>query len=139
MENTMKREQKKLIKQRILEVFEELAIKKPFDQVKIDTICKKVGISKVTLFKYFPTKEHLLQAWWANWCSRLKFPSEDVFKISLAGLYRDRKWLVKEVMAMMFKYTSFRDQLMAMTIPSEAKTICITAVGLVMNLELYGK
>ena len=40
------------------------ARKKYFDQIHVDRVCEDVGISKVTLFKYFKTKEHLLLAWW---------------------------------------------------------------------------
>ena len=42
--------------------------KKSFDDLYVDDICEKVKISKVILFKYFPTKEDILSYYFRIWC-----------------------------------------------------------------------
>ncbi len=54
----------------VLEHTLKLVGRKPFDDVYVDDICEKVKISKVTLFKYFPTKEDILAYYFRIWCLR---------------------------------------------------------------------
>lgn len=51
----------------ILKVSKKLAGKKSFDQLHVETICGKVGVSKVTFFKYFPQKDDILLYYWRVW------------------------------------------------------------------------
>ena len=51
----------------ILEVSQKLLGKKSFDQLYVETICEKVGVSKVTFFKYFPQKDDILLYYWRVW------------------------------------------------------------------------
>jgi AcrR family transcriptional regulator len=57
-----------IIKLKVLQSSLELIGKKPFKELYVDEICKKVAISKVTLFKYFPQKEDILRYYFRIWC-----------------------------------------------------------------------
>ena len=56
------------IKIQVLDQTIKLIGKKSFDDLHIDELCKKVKISKVTLFKYFPQKEDILLYYFRVWC-----------------------------------------------------------------------
>ena len=54
----------------ILEHTLKLLGKKPFDDLHVEEICRRVKISKVTMFKYFPQKEDILLYYFRIWCLR---------------------------------------------------------------------
>lgn len=67
---SLRKEKAALLKLAVLDHTIKLIGKKPFDDLYIDDICLKVKISKVTLFKYFPTKEDILAYYFRVWCLR---------------------------------------------------------------------
>lgn len=46
----------------------QLVGQKPFRDLHVEEICGKAGISKVTLFKYFPQKDDVLLYYFRIWC-----------------------------------------------------------------------
>ncbi|HMP99939.1 MAG TPA: TetR/AcrR family transcriptional regulator [Cyclobacteriaceae bacterium] len=52
----------------ILDQAQKMTGKRSFDDLHVDQLCKKVKISKVTFFKYFPQKEDLLLYHFRLWC-----------------------------------------------------------------------
>ncbi|MBL6448922.1 TetR/AcrR family transcriptional regulator [Fulvivirga sp. 29W222] len=56
------------IKVDILIASTQLVGKKSFTELYVDDICDRVGISKVTFFKYFPQKDHILLYFLRTWC-----------------------------------------------------------------------
>ena len=56
------------IKLSILQTTLELIDKDSFDKLHVNQICERVGISKVTFFKYFPQKEDILLYYMRVWC-----------------------------------------------------------------------
>jgi AcrR family transcriptional regulator len=56
------------IKLKILQCSLDLIGNKPFKELFVEDICKTAGISKVTLFKYFPQKEDILRYYFRIWC-----------------------------------------------------------------------
>lgn len=56
------------IKVEILIASTQLVGKKSFTELYVDDICDRVGISKVTFFKYFPQKDDILLYFLRTWC-----------------------------------------------------------------------
>jgi AcrR family transcriptional regulator len=56
------------IKLSILNSTLELIEQSSFEKVHVSQICKKVDISKVTFFKYFPQKEDIVRYYYKVWC-----------------------------------------------------------------------
>ncbi|GIV07394.1 MAG: hypothetical protein KatS3mg017_0596 [Fimbriimonadales bacterium] len=50
-------------RQRLIQAALALMHEKPFDQVTVEEITERADVAKGTFFTYFPTKEHLLQAY----------------------------------------------------------------------------
>ncbi|MBM3177161.1 MAG: helix-turn-helix transcriptional regulator [Bacteroidetes bacterium] len=61
--------------------------KKPFQDLHITEICKRVDVSKVTFFNYFDIKEDLLLYYHRIWCFRRCVELSDKPKHGLAGIY----------------------------------------------------
>jgi AcrR family transcriptional regulator len=83
------REAKKAkLKLAVLETTLKLLKEKPFDKIKVVDICRQVGTSEVTFFKYFKKKEEVLQYFMLVWdykrSHRLK---REGFKRGIAGVY----------------------------------------------------
>jgi AcrR family transcriptional regulator len=60
--------------------------KKSFDDLYVDEICKKVKISKVTLFKYFPQKEDILLYYFRVWSLKRSVELREKPKEGVAGV-----------------------------------------------------
>jgi len=60
--------------------------KKSFDDLYVDEICKKVKISKVTLFKYFPQKEDILLYYFRVWSLKRSVELREKPKEGIAGV-----------------------------------------------------
>lgn len=56
------------IKVEILIASTQLVGKKSFTELYVDDICERVGVSKVTFFKYFPQKDDILLYYIRIWC-----------------------------------------------------------------------
>lgn len=56
------------IKLNILHASTQLLGKRSFTELYVDEICERVGISKVTFFKYFPQKDDILLYYLRVWC-----------------------------------------------------------------------
>ena len=67
---SLRKEKAARLKLAVLEQTVRLIGKKPFDDLYVEDICDKVKISKVTLFKYFATKEDILSYYFRVWCLR---------------------------------------------------------------------
>lgn len=65
---SLRKEKAARLKIQVLDNTLKLIGKKSFDDLYVDDICDKVKISKVTLFKYFPTKEDILLYFFRIWC-----------------------------------------------------------------------
>ncbi|TRX59555.1 TetR/AcrR family transcriptional regulator [Fulvivirga sp. M361] len=72
---------------KILSVATKLAGKKSFDQLYVETICEKVGVSKVTFFKYFPQKDDILLYYWRVWLFERAVECSIEPKQGLDGIY----------------------------------------------------
>ena len=66
----LRKEKAARLKLGILEHTLKLLGKKSFDDLHVEEICRRVKISKVTLFKYFPQKEDILLYFFRIWCLR---------------------------------------------------------------------
>jgi len=75
------------LKLTVLEQTTRLIGKKPFDDLYVEDICDKVKISKVTLFKYFATKEDILSYYFRVWCLRRLVELRDKPKEGLQGIF----------------------------------------------------
>ena len=60
---------------------------KSFSDLYVDELCKKVKISKVTFFKYFPQKEDLLLYYFRIWCLHRSVELKQKPKEGLQGIY----------------------------------------------------
>jgi AcrR family transcriptional regulator len=60
---------------------------KSFADLYVDELCKKVKISKVTFFKYFPQKEDLLLYYLRIWCLHRSVELKQKPKEGLQGIY----------------------------------------------------
>ena len=67
---SLRKEKAARLKLAVLEQTLKLIGKKAFDDLYVEDICQKVKISKVTLFKYFRTKEDILAYYFRIWCLR---------------------------------------------------------------------
>lgn len=84
---SLRKEKAARLKLAVLEHTLKLIGKKPFDDLYVEDICEKVKISKVTLFKYFPTKEDILLYYFRVWCLRRVIELHDKPKEGLAGIF----------------------------------------------------
>lgn len=75
------------IKIQVLDQTIKMIGKKSFDDLYIDELCKKVKISKVTLFKYFPQKEDILLYYFRVWCLARSVEFLSKPKEGLQGIY----------------------------------------------------
>jgi AcrR family transcriptional regulator len=75
------------LKLAVLEQTIKLIGKKPFDDLYVEDICEKVKISKVTLFKYFSTKEDILSYYFRVWCLRRVVDLKEKPKEGLQGIF----------------------------------------------------
>ncbi len=63
-----KREHKKAVtKLQIMETFLEAMEHTPLDSLRIEDLCKSIGISKVTFFNYFSSKEQIIEYYIYRW------------------------------------------------------------------------
>jgi AcrR family transcriptional regulator len=84
---SLRKEKAARLKLAVLEQTLKLIGKKPFDDLYVEDICEKVKISKVTLFKYFPTKEDILAYYFRVWCLRRVIELKDKPKEGLQAIY----------------------------------------------------
>ncbi len=61
--------------------------KKPFQDLHVKEICKRVKVSKVTFFNYFPMKEDVLLYYHRIWCFRRTLELTIKPKHGLQGIY----------------------------------------------------
>ena len=61
--------------------------KKPFQDLHVKEICKRVKVSKVTFFNYFPMKEDVLLYYHRIWCFRRTLELTIKPKQGLQGIY----------------------------------------------------
>lgn len=83
---SLRKEKAARLKLSVLDHTIRLIGKKSFDDLYVDEICEKVKISKVTLFKYFPTKEDILLYYFRVWCLKRAVELRDKPKEGLAGI-----------------------------------------------------
>ena len=83
---SLRKEKAARLKLSVLDHTIRLIGKKSFDDLYVDEICDKVKISKVTLFKYFPTKEDILLYYFRVWCLKRAVELRDKPKEGLAGI-----------------------------------------------------
>lgn len=63
-----KREHNKAtMKLQIMETFIKAMESQPLDALRVEDLCKDIGISKVTFFNYFASKEQIIEYFIANW------------------------------------------------------------------------
>ncbi len=84
---SLRKEKAARLKLAVLEQTLKLIGKKPFDDLYVEDICSKVKISKVTLFKYFPTKEDILSYFFRIWCLRRLIELKEKPKEGLQGVF----------------------------------------------------
>ena len=84
---SLRKEKAARLKLSVLEQTIKLIGKKPFDDLYVDEICEKVKISKVTLFKYFPTKEDILSYFFRIWCLRRLVELKDKPREGVQGIF----------------------------------------------------
>jgi AcrR family transcriptional regulator len=83
----LRKEKAARLKLAVLEQTLKLIGKKPFDDLYVESICEKVKISKVTLFKYFPGKEDILAYYFRIWCLRRTVELKEKPKEGLQGIF----------------------------------------------------
>ena len=66
----LRKEKAARLKLAVLDNTLKLIGRRPFEDLFVEDICKRVKISKVTLFKYFPVKEDILAYYFRIWCLR---------------------------------------------------------------------
>lgn len=84
---SLRKEKAARLKLAVLDQTLKLIGKKPYDDLYVEDICAKVKISKVTLFKYFPTKEDILAYYLRIWCLRRVVELKDKPREGLQGVY----------------------------------------------------
>jgi AcrR family transcriptional regulator len=84
---SLRKEKAARLKVQVLDNTVKLIGKKSFDDLYVDDICAKVKISKVTLFKYFPTKEDILLYYFRIWCLGRSVDLHSKPKEGLQGIY----------------------------------------------------
>lgn len=75
------------IKLEVLKETKALIGKGSFKNLYVSELCKKVKISKVTLFKYFPQKEDILLYYLRIWCLDLAVSLKNDPREGLKGIY----------------------------------------------------
>lgn len=83
---SLRKEKAARLKLSVLDHTIRLIGKKSFDDLYVDEICDKVKISKVTLFKYFPTKEDILLYYFRVWCLKRAVELRDKPREGMAGI-----------------------------------------------------
>lgn len=69
-----KREKKKAeTKLKIMQTFINVMESKPLDLIKVEDLCKEIGISKVTFFNYFSSKEQVMEYFIYKWSYDLSY------------------------------------------------------------------
>ena len=84
----------------ILQTSLKLIGKNSFDQLYVESICEKVGISKVTFFKYFPQKDDILLYYHRVWLFDRAMELAKNPKEGLQGIY----YLKDELAASYYKH-----------------------------------
>ena len=84
----------------ILHTSLELVGKNSFDQLYVESICEKVGISKVTFFKYFPQKDDILLYYHRVWLFDRAMELSKSPKEGLKGIF----YLKDELAASYYKH-----------------------------------
>jgi AcrR family transcriptional regulator len=84
---SLRKDKAAMLKLAILDNTLRLIGKKSFDDLYVDDICKRVQISKVTLFKYFPQKEDILLYFLRLWCLRRTVELREKPREGVAGIY----------------------------------------------------
>jgi len=70
----------------VLEQAVRLIGKKPYQDLHVADICRRVKVSKVTFFNYFPSKEDLLMYWHRVWLYTCMAEMHSKPKSGLAGI-----------------------------------------------------
>lgn len=83
---SLRKEKAARLKLSVLDHTIRLIGKKSFDDLYVDEICEKVKISKVTLFKYFPTKEDILLYYFRVWCLKRAVELRDKPREGMTGI-----------------------------------------------------
>jgi AcrR family transcriptional regulator len=84
---SLRKDKAAMLKLAILDNTLRLIGKKSFDDLYVDDICKRVQISKVTLFKYFPQKEDILLYFLRLWCLRRTVELREKPREGVAGIH----------------------------------------------------
>ena len=84
---SLRKEKAARLKLAVLEQTLRLIGKRPFDDLYVEDICEKVKISKVTLFKYFATKEDILAYYFRVWCLRRLVELKEKPREGLQGIH----------------------------------------------------
>jgi len=84
---SLRKEKAARLKLAVLEQTLKLIGKKAFDDLYVEDICEKVKISKVTLFKYFPTKEDILSYYLRVWCLKRLVELKERPREGVQGIY----------------------------------------------------
>lgn len=84
---SLRKEKAARLKVLVLEVTLKLVGKRPFEDVFVDEICQAIRISKVSLFKYFPSKEDILLYYLRVWCLQRSVELKEKPKEGLPGVY----------------------------------------------------
>jgi AcrR family transcriptional regulator len=84
---SLRKDKAAMLKLAILDNTLRLIGKKSFDDLYVDDICKRVQISKVTLFKYFPQKEDILLYFLRLWCLKRTVELREKPREGVAGIY----------------------------------------------------
>ncbi len=84
---SLRKEKAARLKLSVLEHTLKLIGRRPFEDLYVDDICKRVKISKVTLFKYFPVKEDILTYYFRVWCLRRAVELKARPKEGIQGVY----------------------------------------------------
>ncbi|MDF2947152.1 MAG: hypothetical protein K0S51_1831 [Bacillales bacterium] len=88
MKNMPLRERKKYqTMANILDAFILSLKKNNFNDILIEDICNQISISKVTFFRYFSTKEEVLDYFVLRWCYQRSLEIFNKKYIGVAGLY----------------------------------------------------
>ena len=84
---SLRKEKAAKLKLNILDQAIKMTGKRSFEDLHVDQLCKKVKISKVTFFKYFPQKEDLLLYHFRVWCLHRSVELKQKPKEGVDGLY----------------------------------------------------
>lgn len=87
METGVRARKSARIKIDILDATTKLIGRKAFSELHVDEICDRVGVSKVTFFKYFPQKDDVLLYFLRAWCLKRAVELHQKPKEGLNGIY----------------------------------------------------